>query len=58
MIAAPLLLWLLPVAAPYNPPLPSWWNGGRILTTAAVHVGIRPALDFGNGVGLTLQVTT
>ena len=52
------LLWQLAVAEPYEPPLPSWWNGGRVLTTEHVHIVVRHAVDFGNGVGLTIQLTT
>lgn len=47
----------LPPAVPYNAPLPAWWNGGRIYTTDVLHIGVRPAADWGNGVGLTVQIS-
>ena len=53
MLAA--LWWRLPAAVPYAPPLPGW--SGRIITTPSIHVGLRPALDFGNGAGLTAQLS-
>jgi hypothetical protein len=52
------LFWHAPIAEPYEAPLPEWWNGGRVYTSDALHVGIRPAASFGDGVGLTLQLTT
>jgi hypothetical protein len=66
MVPAPVLralawwlFWHLPVAQPYDPPLPEWWAGGRVLTRDWVHVGVRPAADLGSaGIGLTLQVST
>lgn len=49
---------LLPPALPYQAPLPTWWNRGRIVTTSSVHVGVRPAADLGDmGVGVTVQIT-
>ncbi len=51
------LMWRLPIATPYEPPLPIFWVGGRLYTTESVHIGVRPAMDWGNGVGLTLQLT-
>ena len=37
--------------------LPSWWNGGRIIEVP-IHVGIRPAFDYGDmGVGITIQIS-
>ena len=51
------VIWHLPPATPFEPTLPSWWNGGRVYTAPDLHVGVRPALDWGNGVGFTVQVT-
>ena len=44
-------LWRL---TPPEPPAPSAW---RLYESPDVHVGLRPAVDWGNGIGLTLQVT-
>ena len=52
------LLWRLPIAQPWDPPLPAWWSGGRVLTTPHWHVGVRPAASLGEGLGATIQVTT
>ena len=51
------VIWGLPIAEPYDPPLPAWWNGGRVYTSPELHVGLRPAADWGNGAGLTIQFT-
>jgi hypothetical protein len=61
------LLWQLPIAEPFDPPLPRWWSGGRVVTVPGVrdsdpdrlHIGVRPAADLGDmGIGVTIQVTT
>ncbi len=57
-IALAWLWWSLPPAIPYEAPLPGWWNGGRVYTSDAIHLGIRPHADFGDGLALTIQLTT
>ena len=52
-VATLWVLWHLPLPSPPGP-IATW----RLYTNAALHVGIRPAYDFGNGVGLTVQVST
>ena len=48
------LWWVLMHLAPAHPPEPSAW---RIVETPSMHVGVRPAASWGEGVGLTIQVT-
>ena len=52
-----LLIWHIPEATPVSRPLPKWWNGGRVYTSPHLHIGVRPALEWGSGGGFTVQIT-
>ena len=54
-VAHAATLWVL---WHYAQPWPAWeMRAWRIVERPSLHVGIRPAADWGNGVGLTLQVS-
>lgn len=47
-------LWAVMNAQPAEAPEPGAW---RLVTTPTVHIGLRPAASWGEGAGLTLQVS-
>ena len=44
-------IWRVPLLEPSEP------HAWRLVETPDLHVGVRPAFDLGNGVGLTIQVS-
>lgn len=56
-----MLALLVALSGPPAPPPPPSWYGGRIVTLAGLHVGVRPAVFIAPGemdFGITLQLTT
>jgi len=51
------LFWNLPIAVPYEPPLPVWLTSHSIVRTATFHLGVWGASDAPNDAAVTIRIT-